>query len=82
MQVGERPRPLRLTCPRRLVALTPGLQDPSELGLTVHDTAQYHHPRRVFRLRVFPAPARFVKGDRANGHVYLLCGPKSAASRL
>ena len=82
MRVGERPQPLRFTCPRRLVALSPGLRDPSELGFSVDDVSQYRHPGRVFRLSVWPAPARFVQGDIASGRAYLLCGPKSAVPRV
>jgi hypothetical protein len=81
MRVGERPQPLRFTCPRRLVALEPGLKDPSEIGFQVDDLSQYRHPARVFRLRVYPAPARFVKGDMAGGRAYVLCGPRSAAPK-
>jgi hypothetical protein len=73
-------RAVRFTCPRGMVALTPGLNDPSEVGIEVTDLGQYKHPRRVFRLWIKPAPARFVKGPTADARVYVLCGPRSEAA--
>jgi hypothetical protein len=75
MQPGESWRTVTFTCPAGIRALAPGLTDPSELTMAVA-ADQYRRPRRRFRLRVRPAPARFVSEPTASGTVFLVCGTR------
>jgi hypothetical protein len=77
MKAGERRRTVYFTCPAGTVAFEPGLPDVSAIGINVRDVFQYHHPRRRFRLAVWPAPAEQLRGPVARGPVYFLCGPRS-----
>jgi hypothetical protein len=75
MRPNEGWAPVRFTCPAGVRALSPGLNDPSELTIRI-DPAQYRGRHRRFRVDVRPAPPQFVHGSVASGRVYLVCGPR------